>query len=78
MSQQISTLGYKIVQGKYNSMEPEMKNVGNILYRTYPLCRVCRGDRYIFIINNILKIKYRELYMLSTTLGLKTLRDNKL
>lgn len=42
-------------------MEPEMKNVGNILYRAHPLCRVCRGDRYIFIINNILKIKYMEM-----------------
>lgn len=49
-------------------MEPEMKNVGNILYREYPLCVVCREGRYIFIINNILKIKYRELYLLSTTL----------
>lgn len=49
-------------------MEPEMKNVGNILYGAYPLCMVCRGDRYIFIINNILKIKYMELYLLSTTL----------
>lgn len=49
-------------------MEPEMKNVGNILYRAYPLCGVCGGDRYIFIINNILKIKYRELYLPSTTL----------
>jgi hypothetical protein len=42
-------------------MEPEMKNVGNILYRACPLCGVYRGGRYIFIINNILKIKYREL-----------------
>lgn len=55
-----------------------MKNVGNILYRAYPLCRVCREDRYIFIINNILKIKYREMNVCSTTLGLKALRDNKL
>lgn len=62
----------------YNSMELEMKNVGNILYRAYPLCRVCGWDRYIFIINNILKIKYRELYMLRIVFGLKTLRDNKL
>lgn len=52
----------------YNSMELEMKNVGNILYRVYPLCRVCRGGMYIFIINNILKIKYREMYLLSTVL----------
>ena len=62
----------------YNSMELEMKNVGNILYRAHPLCRVCGWDRYIFIINNILKIKYRELYMLRIVFGLKTLRDNKL
>nr|DAV49819.1 MAG TPA: hypothetical protein [Caudoviricetes sp.] len=33
-----------------------------------PLCRVCREDRYIFIINNILKIKYREMYLLCTVL----------
>ena len=59
-------------------MEPEMKNVGNILYRAHPLCRVCRGDRYIFIINNILKIKYREMDVWGTVLGLKTLRDSKL
>lgn len=59
-------------------MEPEMKNVGNILYRAHPLCRVCRGDRYIFIINNILKIKYMGMNVCSTTLGLKTLRDSKL
>jgi hypothetical protein len=36
------------------------------------------GGRYIFIINNILKIKYREMNVCNTTLGLKTLRDNKL
>lgn len=59
-------------------MEPEMKNVGNILYRAHPLCRVCRGGRHIFIINNILKIKYMEMNVCGTTLGLKTLRDNKL
>lgn len=59
-------------------MELEMKNVGNILYRAYPLCGACREEGYIFIINNILKIKYRELYLICITLCLKTLRDNKL
>lgn len=29
-------------------MELEMKNVGNILYRVYPLCRVCRGGYVYF------------------------------
>lgn len=62
----------------YNSMELEMKNVGNILYWLYPLCRACGTDRYIFIINNILKIKYRELYMLRIVFGLKTLKGSKL
>jgi hypothetical protein len=49
-------------------MELEMKNVGNILYMAYPLCAACRGGRYIFIINNILKIKYREMNVCSTVL----------
>lgn len=45
-------------------MELEMKNVGNILYGAYPPpVGSVEGGSYIFIINNILKIKYMEVYI---------------